>query len=740
MKRVGAVGTRVCFIVLAISFCSAMQGSVALRRLPSVFRSLTHAGSQQTVPTVRTALIMPRRTIIPDQALIGTLETAETASHSPLLATLTESVVKEALKNKSNKYTELFFGITPEGALRDTRLPGNPLMSATTEELGIFSKKIGSGFEAVEGFVQSPVVENWHARHLKDLGRFKELLSFQKELRSIAKKSADQAPEVVNTNFSLLTYLKGHTAQDLKKFYNGLGIEYTTAPAVKELHTIVPKNVEAMSRSEVVQEFENAYAMLKNKSDLSALAVPSIRAGYKEQLSAPLCVEESVRSFLQTLLYDPVTKQLTLSKLPNSVHPSEGLKEFIQKYTDVNAEGYYKKSAQAWLDIVSDLQGVRYKLNSNKGNYELLSDEENVVALCNKLFNLQERSLKEIASELSTATRKVAVEGGSANEFKVQVVDGHFTASGLLELKPVHASFALDQAASEALSLEQAAYLTDLSKSISKHHTLLEFVKDKALFKFLEDAKEMRRPDLFKKILEAKKWDVTGIDRDQSLLEMAAYDKEFFSLLLQEAEKGGLNFTERALNNSLRFAVCDAENLIMLLQQAEKQGVGFSEEALSKSLIWAALDKESLGMLLQQAKKQGTNFSEQALSESLSSTAGDKARLAMLLQQAEKQGVGFSEEALSKSLFSTAYDTERLTLLLQQAEKQGVGFSEQALSKSLSSTAGDKARLAMLLQQAEKQGVGFSEEALSKSLSGVAYNKENLALLLRQAEKQGIRL
>jgi hypothetical protein len=43
----------------------------------------------------------------------------------------------------------------------------------------------------------------------------------------------------------------------------------------------------------------------------------------------------------------------------------------------------------------------------------------------------------------------------------------------------------------------------------------------------------------------------------------------------------------------------------MLLQQAEKQGVGFSEEALSKSLSGVAYNKENLALLLRQAEKQG---------------------------------------------------------------------------------------------------------------------------------------
>ena len=689
-------------------------------------------------------LVHQRRGILSPATIHGTLENQNTTARSPHIASLNIKNVTEQVQNK-NPYTERFFGITQEGELRDTRLPGNPLMSATTKDLGGFSKAIQESPEAVSKFIESDSVKQWHQQHYKTLNRFKDPKDFKKELKKIAHESTQQNPQTVQDHFNLAVYLKGHTQDDLTHFYDGLGIAYEKSGKTLNTHTITPCDVTTLSQQEKSAEFENAFFILKNTSDLSALRVPSIHAGYKGQPAKPLCIEESIRGLLQTMLYNPETKQLSLSALPKELTPSDQLQTFINHNANVNNEGYYKDSAKAWLDTVSNLPGVKYQNNSHQGNYELSSGEQNVISVLNNLLGTKAASLQELATTLSTPERTINITPAAHNQFKTSVSHNNYTASGLLTLNSGHGSFALDQAANKGLTLDQGAYLEDLSKAISPTHTLLTLIKDKNLFKFLEDAREEKKYASFKKVLDAKKWNLNLKNQYRTpLISGVADNPELLKIVLENAQKYNITFSQDSWDLALWNASKNVNALTTVLIESSKSNITFNNawHRPLNNAIHSTEQFHELSTTIQKCKSSILPETYNAFwNKALTHAAYNPESLKIVLENAQKYNITFSEGSWNLALWNASKNLNALTTVLIESSKSNITFNNawhRPLNNAIHSTE-QFHELSTTIQKCKSSILPETYNAFwNEALTHAAYNPELLKILFENAQKYNI--
>ena len=125
--------------------------------------------------------------------------------------------------------------------------------------------------------------------------------------------------------------------------------------------------------------------------------------------SFPYCAEATIRSLMNSFLYNPKTGRLDITLLPLEIQKSmeqtslgQKFKDFIEKYPAPTAANYYGNSLKEWLDLVSGLDGVEYKKGEGKNAYEISAGAgpKNLVAVMNAIFGTKADSFETLATLL----------------------------------------------------------------------------------------------------------------------------------------------------------------------------------------------------------------------------------------------------------------------------------------------------------------------------------------------------
>ena len=130
------------------------------------------------------------------------------------------------------------------------------------------------------------------------------------------------------------------------------------------------------------------------------------------------CAEATIRSIMNSLLYNPETGKLDITMLPQEKQKTMGqtslgqkFKDFIEKYPDPTTPNYYGNSLEEWLDIVSGLEGVKYNKGKGANAYEISAGAgpENLVAVMNHIFGTKADSFKALGTAMKVEDKHGAI-------------------------------------------------------------------------------------------------------------------------------------------------------------------------------------------------------------------------------------------------------------------------------------------------------------------------------------------
>ncbi len=210
------------------------------------------------------------------------------------------------------------------------------------------------------------------------------------------------------------------------------------------------------------------------------------------------CAEATVRSIMNSLLYNPETGKLDITMLPLEIQKSMGkkFKDFIEKYPDPTVTNYYGNSLKEWLDLVSGLDGVKYKNGEGKDAYEISAGAgpKNLVTVLNHIFGTQSNSFEilatalEVKNEDNTLVRKVSFTPNKSG-FDIEVTDHGQTviqAEIGSEVNTSHASFAI------------------------KGKKILDLLNNKEFRSHISELSDYSQQDLYEVIFKPSTLNVTG--------------------------------------------------------------------------------------------------------------------------------------------------------------------------------------------------------------------------------------
>jgi|GEM_PF-3439012 len=200
--------------------------------------------------------------------------------------------------------------------------------------------------------------------------------------------------------------------------------------------------------------------------------------------SFPYCAEATVRSIMNSLLYNPVIGKLDVDMLPPTIPMNAKFQDFIEKYPDPTVENYYGNSLKEWLDLVSGLDGVVYKHEAGKDAYEISASAgpKNLIAVVNHVFGTHADSFETLGTALEVKDDNGAVIRGvsfTPNEsgFNLKVTDRQeliINAKVASKVDTGHASFAIK---TNGIDLENLIFLRTISEiSIFSHQNLYEMI------------------------------------------------------------------------------------------------------------------------------------------------------------------------------------------------------------------------------------------------------------------------
>ncbi|KKP29216.1 MAG: hypothetical protein UR12_C0012G0004 [candidate division TM6 bacterium GW2011_GWF2_30_66] len=118
------------------------------------------------------------------------------------------------------------------------------------------------------------------------------------------------------------------------------------------------------------------------------------KTGIKSKEEFPTCFESSILDVLSILFYDPASKEYAPNILPESIRNGKTFKILIDQVFKALPEdkefilsGNINKKIQAWINLVSNLQELKYK-NNDGNRYDLNPSFENFVKTLNEFLDL----------------------------------------------------------------------------------------------------------------------------------------------------------------------------------------------------------------------------------------------------------------------------------------------------------------------------------------------------------------
>ena len=331
--------------------------------------------------------------------------------------------------------------------------------------------------------------ENYKFLTLHNPNTIKKESDFRNELRRLFKEMESCNRTLLKTMILALVYMESQSRDDLNTYAIAMG-----APPLIELSEKDTVEITApLSFSNPLADYnpiewiELLTIKMGAKHNYEELITPFLRQSYKGSPITPFCVEQSVQTIINFLLYNPRTKTLDYSLLPESLYTSKEFStslfaEFLKKHNDPYIKNYYQQSSTDFVNLVSDrsADGILY----SKKNYELASSSENILTVLNSLFAIKTTTFEELSKALSTPAHRISIKKINSN-LDINVIDSSipekpFELKGFVDIGPLHSFFQSIDSYELSNELEKVIEHVVTSLTSFMHLKISDFLKLKS--------------------------------------------------------------------------------------------------------------------------------------------------------------------------------------------------------------------------------------------------------------------
>ena len=282
------------------------------------------------------------------------------------------------------------------------------------------------------------------------------------------------------------------------------------------------------------------------------------------------CTEATIRSLMNSILYNPETEKLAITMLPLEIQKTMGqkFKDFIEKYPAPTATNYYGNSLKEWLDLVSGLDEVIYKNKTGKDAYEISAGAgpKNIVTALNHIFGTKADSFETFAT---------AVEVKDDNDAVIRKISFTPNESGFDSEVTDHGKVIIEAKVGSKTDVSHATFTI-------KGNAIIDLLNNDTFRTKISKLSDYAKQDLYGTLFKPSTLNVVGDTEDtvislifairkreisliksmltfganpnfqdtyfQTPLEVAAYSKD--ASIAYELLKNGAHITEKALLNS----------------------------------------------------------------------------------------------------------------------------------------------------------------------------------------------
>lgn len=319
--------------------------------------------------------------------------------------------------------------------LRPTQAPGNPFYSLNGDLLAQIAMIVADQNFELETLLNDPLLQLWHQKHFELTNRYEKFKDFKYQVKKHLKPFEQLSPQERTDIFATFSFLKHTTREDIEPYIQKLGDANFDAYKKRYYSDSSKRTLRNSSTKISPLNFEQLTIDLLDKDPIEYLKVPFEYAEYKNQ-SVPPCTEVALRSVINYILWDPVTKKLNPQLLPQSIQLNPEFENFIKNYSEPQSNNYYAKSRNDWLELVSNIPGINYL----RWKTEMAGEKENSLAALNYLFGTQAHTMQEFSQLISTPKRPISftTETGSYGTCEISTPTG----DGSWKFNKGHVSFA----------------------------------------------------------------------------------------------------------------------------------------------------------------------------------------------------------------------------------------------------------------------------------------------------------
>lgn len=251
--------------------------------------------------------------------------------------------------------------------------------------------------------------EWWRRYQEQSTGHAQDFKRLGKRFLALVDNAYSENKEFVRYLLLAFAYLKSPDAQTVQTFfqlfYPSLKKDCFTEENFKEFEhyfQTVP-----LTPEQAQQHVEQlVFFLLRRKEGDLHFLKPRLQHIKEGQERIALCMEGTVQTIINCILYDPITRQLTTSFLPPTIHLNPHFLSFIENHKNPHLQDYYSRTLPDWIRLLSHIPHVTYRHKDK----EIKSTTHNLLMVLNYLFGTNARSYKELSHLLSGAQRRILLE------------------------------------------------------------------------------------------------------------------------------------------------------------------------------------------------------------------------------------------------------------------------------------------------------------------------------------------
>ena len=327
-------------------------------------------------------------------------------------------------KNKDNApfydLVHTMFHEIVEGDLRCTSLPSNPVSAFTPSlihnlitygELNNYNNLMPysiilpgadkpSNLDGI-GLTWWQTYKEWCKTKGDVSSRTSDFKRHTKNFLTNLQKSIEIDKDLTLKILSAFVYLKCQTAEELQNyfrlFYPELPFSMFTQTdltdfrfefSTKNISSHAVDYVEQMVVSLTTPSIDYSFLITplpERRFQFSDSSLPTAKANWY-----PLCVEDTLQTIINCILYDPAQEILNFSNLSPMASPLPALKEFIEKYPDPRVKDYYTITLPDWIKLLSTTPDVNTTV-------DIKWSEQNFLKILSYLFGIRLQTEQDIA-------------------------------------------------------------------------------------------------------------------------------------------------------------------------------------------------------------------------------------------------------------------------------------------------------------------------------------------------------